>query len=386
MSTIVPPLATCFAAIPDPRHAQGRRHPLVAILLLACVAMLAGARGQSGIADWAKNYGEPWRVRLGFTHAKGPSQSTLHRVFARLCLATLEAQLAHWAQQLFAAFPADADPATDPAAPVPLDGVAMDGKTLRMSARCGATDAHLLSLCSHRLGCVLAQLAVGDKTNEAAASDDLLAMLLLDGVVVTGDAMFTQADIAQTILDGGNDYLLVLKENQPTLLDETVLLFADPDATLASAEETDSHSQRLERRRLTAAPELAGVTDWPGLAQVLRMERRVIDLHTGEVRDETAYALTSLPAERATAGQLLTLWRQHWHIENKVHYVRDVTYGEDEATVRTGNGPQALAALRNTALTLLRRAGETNIAAACRRYAAQPALALAAVGLTPENE
>ncbi len=385
MSTIVPPLAARFAAIPDPRHTQGRRHPLVAILLLACVAMLAGARGQSGIADWAKNYGEPWRVRLGFTHPKGPSQSTLQRVFARISLATLEVQLARWAQELFHALPTDQE-TTDPTAPAPLDGVAMDGKTLRMSARCGASDAHLLSLCSHRLGVVLAQVAVGDKTNEAAASDDLLAMLLLDGVVVTGDAMFTQTGIAQAILDGGNDYLLALKENQPTLLDETTRLFADPDALLTSAEEADSHSQRLEWRRLTAAPELAGVTDWPGLAQVLRMERRVIDLHTGEVRDETAYALTSLPPERATPRQLLTLWRQHWHIENKVHYVRDVTYGEDNATVRTGSGPHVLAALRNTAITLLRRAGETNIAAAGRRYAAQPALALAAVGLTPENE
>lgn len=386
MSAIVPSLAICFSAIPDPRHAQGRRPPLVAILLLACVAMLAGARGQSGIADWAKNYGEPWRARLGFTHAKGPSQSTLQRVFARLSLPTLEAQLARWAQQLFVAFPALVEMPADPAAPVALDGVAIDGKTPRMSARCGAIDAHLFSLCSHRLGCVLGQLAVSDKTNEAAASDDLLAMLLLNGVVITGDAMFAQADIAQTIRDGGNDYLLVLKENQPTLLAETMLLFDDADAVQASAEETDSHSQRLERRRLTAAPELAGVTDWPGLAQVLRMERRVIDVHTGEIRDETAYALTSLPPARATPQQLLTLWRQHWHIENKVHYVRDVTFGEDDSTVRMGNGPHVLAALRNTVIGLHRALEATNIAAACRRYAAQPARALAAVGLTPDNE
>jgi predicted transposase YbfD/YdcC len=386
VSTIVPSLATIFAAIPDPRRAQGRRHSLVALLLLACVAMLAGARGQSGIAEWAQNYGEPWRSRLGFTHPKGPSQSTLQRVFARINLATLEAQLACWAQHLFLALPAQPETTADRAAPAALDGVAMDGKTLRMSARCGARDAHLLSLCSHRLGVVLAQLAVSEKTNEAAASDDLLAMLLLNGVVITGDAMFTQQEIVQTICESGNDYLVVLKENQPTLLAETALLFADPDAVQERAEETDSHSQRLERRRLTAAPELAGVTGWPGLAQVLRMERRVIDLHTGEIRNETAYALTSLPPERATAQQLLRLWRQHWHIENKVHYVRDVTYGEDDSTVRTGSGPHVLAALRNTAITLLRRAGATNIAAACRRYAAQPALALTAVGLALENE
>jgi predicted transposase YbfD/YdcC len=376
VSPIVPSLAAVFATIPDVRHAQGKRHPLVAILLLACVAMLAGARGPSGIADWAKHYGEPWRRRLGFTHPKGPSQSTLQRVFARIAIETLEAQLACWAQQVFVAIlPADTE------ADVP-EGIAMDGKTLRMSARCGAVDAHLLSLCSHRLGFVLAQMAVSDKSNEDAASDDLLATLLLTGMVITADAMFTHADIAQNVLDGENDYLLMVKENQPTLLAEITLLFADPEAVVTSAEESDAHSQRLERRRLSASPELAGVTDWPGIAQVLRMERRVIDLPTGAVREETAYAITSLVPARATPAQLLTLWRQHWHIENKVHYVRDVTFGEDRATVRAGRGPQALAALRNTAISLLRRDGATNIAAACRRYQAQPALALAAVGLT----
>lgn len=196
--------------------------------------------------------------------------------------------------------------------------------------------------------------------------------------------MFTHVDIAQAVLDGKNDYLLMVKENQPTLLAEITLLFADPEAVVASAEAIDAHSQRLERRRLTVSPELTGVTDWPGLAQVLRMERRVIDLPTGEVREETAYAITSLVPARATPAQLLTLWRQHWHIENKVHYVRDVTFGEDASTVRAGRGPQALAAFRNTAISLLRREGATNIAAACRRYQAQPARA--AVGLCRENE
>ncbi len=182
MPPIVPPLAEVFATIPDFRHARGKRHSLSALLLLACVAMLAGARGQSGIADWAKNYGEPWRTHLGFTHPKGPSQSTVQRVFAHIAVETLEAQLACWAQQVFVAIPPP-DTETDVS-----EGVAMDGKTLRMSARCGAVDAHLLSLCSHRLGLVLTQMAVSDKTNEDAASDDLLATLLLTGVVITADA------------------------------------------------------------------------------------------------------------------------------------------------------------------------------------------------------
>ncbi len=374
MSPIVPPLADVFALIPDPRHARGKRHPLVALLLLACVAMLTGARGPSGIADWAKNYGEPWRARLGLTHRKGPSQSTLQRIFAHIAIETVEAQLARWAQQVIAALP--------PTDPTTLDGVAMDGKALRMSARCGASAPHLLSLYSHRLGLVLAQLAVVDKTNEITASDEILARFLLTGAVLTGDAIFTQTAIAQTLLAQGNDYLLVVKENQPTLHDDLATLFADPDAPVQVVEQQDTHSQRIERRRLAVSTELVGYSAWPGLAQALCIERRVTDMHTGQTSVAVAYAVTSLPPERATPLQLLTLWRAHWRIENRLHYVRDVTYGEDRATVRMGVGPQALAAIRNLAIGLLRLAGETNIAAACRRYAAQPALALAAVGIT----
>jgi predicted transposase YbfD/YdcC len=200
--------------------------------------------------------------------------------------------------------------------------------------------------------------------------------------VLTGDALLAQTAIAQTLLDGDNDYLLVVKENQPTLHEDLVTLFADPDAVVQVAEQEDTHSQRRDRRRLAASTELVGYSDWPGLAQALCIERCRVDLRTGKASVETAYAVTSLPPERATPEQLLALWRGHWGIENRLHYVRDVTYGEDRATVRAGRGAQALAALRNVAIGLQRLAGETNIAAGCRRYAAHPALALAAVGLT----
>ncbi len=375
MSLIVPSLVEVFATIPDFRQSRGKRHSLSALLPLACVAMLAGARGQSGIADWAKNYGEPWRARLGFTHPKGPSQSTVQRVFARIAVETLERQLACWMQQVVAALP------NAGGASAALDAAAMDGKTLRMSARCGASDAHLLSLFSHHLGVVLGEVAVADKTNEITASADVLEMLMLTGMVVTGDAMFTQHTIAETILAAGNDYLLAVKENQPTLHEEIVVLFADPDAAVSGAEERSTHRQRIERRRLRASTELVGDTDWPGLAQTLCMERRVTDRRTGETHEEIAYAVTSLAPAHATPAQLLTLWREHRHIENKLHWVRDVTFGEDHSTIRAGGGPQVLAALRNLAIGLLRLAGATNIAAACRRYAAQPALALTTVGL-----
>jgi len=377
MPQIVPPLAAVLADFPDFRDPRGVRHPLLAVLLLSCVAMLCGARGESAIAEWAANYGERWRAPLGFTRPDGPSQSTVQRIFAGIDCDLLENRLGAWAGQVIACCPPPAD------APLPLEAMAIDGKTLRGSAKCGATDAHLLSAFSQRLGVVLGQVAVPDKSNEITAIDALLSQLMLTGWVVTTDALFTQTGIARAISDAGGDYLMEVKGNQPTLHDDLMMLFADPDAACPQAEETRLHGGRIERRVLRASTELTGYTDWPGMAQALCVERRVTRKATGETHAERAYAVTSLAATAATPAQLLTLWREHWHIENKLHWIRDVTFDEDRSTVRAGDIPQVMAALRSTAISAARLHGATNIAAACRRYAAQPALALAAIGLTP---
>jgi len=384
MTAIVPPLADVLTDIPDFRQSQGKRHPLRALLLLAAVAMLCGARSQSAIADWGKHHGPERRKQLGFTHRNPPSQSTVQRLFAHIDVTLLEARLSLWAHRALSHL--------TPAGDVPLlEGIAMDGKQLRMSAHCGAADAHLLSAISQRLGLVLGQVAVADKSNEIPATADLLAMLVLEGTVVTADALLTQRSVSETILDAGGDYLLVVKENQPTLHMEIATLFADPAAPVVVAEQVTTHSQRRERRQVRASTELVGYTDWPGLQQVVCMERWTTNTRTGQTRTDIAYAVTSLAPHRASAGELLRLWREHWHIENKLHWVRGrplgrVTFGEDYSTVRVRRAPQVMAALRNTAIGLHRVLGATNIAAACRHYAADPALALAAVGLSIENE
>lgn len=257
----------------------------------------------------------------------------------------------------------------------------MDGKTLRGSVKAGARDGHLLSALSHRLGLVLAQVAVPDKTNEIGAVETLVAALALDGLLVTTDALLTQRRLAHTILEQRGDYLMVVKENQPATFSAIELLFADPQTSSSTASSLDLHASRIERRWLRASTELAGYLDWSGLAQVLCLEREVTHKRSGVVRRERVYAVTSLPPHRASPGQLLMAWRAHWHIENKLHYVRDVTFDEDRSQVRTGQIPQVMAPLRNTAIGLLRIAKQPNIAAGYRRYAAQPALTLAAVGL-----
>jgi predicted transposase YbfD/YdcC len=375
----VPPLAEVLGQVPDSRRARGKRHPLRAVLVLACVAMLGGARSERAIADWGANYGPEWRRRLGLTHARGPSQPTIHRLLRGIDLGHLEMLLGRWGQQVLACLPPPV--ATDGSRP--LEGIALDGKTLRGSRKRGASDTHLLSAVSQRLGVVLGQVAVADKTNEIPTAPELLLQVALTGRVVTVDALLTQTQLAETILAHGGDYLMVVKDNQPTLAADLATLFADPDAPVRQAEEVSLHGGRCARRRLLASTELVGYVQWPGVQQVLAMERSVVCKRTGELHREWAYAVTSLPPSRATPAQLLTLWREHWAIENKLHYVRDVTFDEDRSGVRAGRVPQAMAALRNAAIGLARLSGQTNIAAACRHFAAQPAHALAALGLPP---
>lgn len=371
----VPSLRDALAEVPEFRQARGRRYELLPVLLLCCVAVMCGCRSQAAIAEWGTNYGERWLMRLGIRRRRGPSQPTLHRIFRGVDCERLEQAVAKWAEQVLNRRRGKGKL---------LEGLAVDGKTLCGSQLQGAEGAHLLSTLSHRLGVVMAQVAVSDHANEIGHADELLQALILEGRVITADALLTQRGVARTILGRGGDYLLAVKENQPQLHEDIALVFEHAHRlgdTIREARSIDQHGGRITERRLRASTALAGYTDWPGHNQVLEMRRAVTEKRSGKVREEVAYAITSLSSERAGPTQLLKLWREHWHVENKLHWVRDVTFGEDRSQVRAGRIPQVMAALRNAAISLLRVCGAENIAAACRRYAAQPALALTAIGL-----
>jgi hypothetical protein len=174
-----------------------------------------------------------------------------------------------------------------------------------------------------------------------------------------------------------------VKENQPSILDALTTLFAlpPPGERFAHVVTRSRHGNRHEVRTLTASAALGGYLDWPGLGQVCRVERTVTG--RGQSTSETAYAITSASPRQVGPRQLLRWWRGHWEIENRLHWVRDVTFTEDRSQVRTGAGPQVMAALRNTAIGTLRRAGHTNIAEATRFYAAHLHASLALLGLLP---
>jgi predicted transposase YbfD/YdcC len=372
------PLIEVFAAIPDFRQPRGTRHPLAAIFALACWAMLCGARSYSAIAEWGRNYGTRIAQALGFTHAT-PCAATLHTIFRHVDREEFEMSLGTWADRVVGSLPA--------APEMPGVAVALDGKTLRGAKKQGAPGTHLFSALAHHVGITLAQHAVDDKTNEITAIEHILHPLVLEGRIVTMDALLTQCHVAQTIVDKGGDYVMIVKENQPRLQADIALVFTLPPVgdRQDTARSVDIGHGHIEQRNLTTSAALVGYSDWPGLAQVFELGRHVIIQKTGEERVEVVYGVTSLSPARATPGRLLALVRGQWQIENQSPWVRDVTFDEDRSQVRCGNIPQVMAALRNTAIGLLRYAGYANIAAACRRLAAQPVQALALIGIEMEN-
>jgi predicted transposase YbfD/YdcC len=213
---------------------------------------------------------------------------------------------------------------------------------------------------------------------ELSLASEVLRALPLAGRLVTGDALYCQRTVCQQILDAGGDYLVIVKANQEKLHDAVALLFAEPPETFARAQQVDQHGDRVEVRRLEASTALAGYLDWPGAVQVCWVERTT--WQKGRVMQESRYAITSRERE---AAELLQRVRGHWAIENRLHWVRDVTLGEDACQVRSGSAPEVLAALRNAVIALLRHAGSTNLAATIRHNAWRSGAALQFLGLQP---
>jgi hypothetical protein len=180
----------------------------------------------------------------------------------------------------------------------------------------------------------------------------------------------------------GGHWLFRLKANQPELYAGTALLFAHPVAAPVVMRQRNRHGDRLEVRELAVSSDLNEWAQWPGLAQVGRLTS--LRRRKGQTTIETSYIITSLSPQQATPAQLLALVRGHWGIENRLHWVRDVTFDEDRCQIRTGAAPQVMAALRNLVIGLFRLSGVRNIAAALRTHAWHAHRAIALV-TTPQG-
>lgn len=355
--------------VPDPRKRRGKRYSWAFLLTVTCMALASGESTVWGIAQWAQLHGPAILAALKAGYGHIPSPSTFYRTLHRVDIEALEAFVTAYGQGIARQM---AEAHTDR-----LRGgtcwhaVAADGKDVRGAAKHGPK-VHLVSLVEHGSGLVLGQRRVPDKAYEPYALSHLLDGRDLTGTVITMDALYTHADMAQQILDQGGHYFMVVKNNQPLLREDIASLFAQEPLPGETRWEHTTHGKghgRLETRRVASSELLNDYLDWPGVGQVVERTCTRVRLADGRASEETSYAITSLGHDQASVEELATLWRAHWTIENRVHYVRDETLGEDRGQIAKGNAPQALAALRNALLTALRARGWDNIAQALRYYA-----------------
>ena len=335
-----------FRDLPDPRQAGKVVYPLDEVLLLCLLAVLAGAEAFTDIARFGTKKLELLRRFRPFRDGT-PAHDHLGDIFA-----TLDAEKF---QQCFVAWVAAQTG-------VPAEVIAIDGKTVRRSfQKKGAKDAiHMVSAFAARQRLVLGQVKVAEKSNEIIAIPRLLDMLAIEGAVVTIDAMGCQREIAKKVIDKKADYVLALKGNQGSLRDDVELFVAEQkangfkDTTVSRDQTVDGDHGRIETRTTTVIHDVAWLQErhnWPGLSGVVIVDStREID---GKTEHETRFYVTSL---LLLATQLGLIVRNHWAVENSLHWVMDMVFRDDECRVRTDHAPANFTTIKHMALNLLRRA------------------------------
>jgi predicted transposase YbfD/YdcC len=342
-----PSIMACFASVEDPRIERSRLHPLPSVLALSLCAVVSGANSFAEIEVYGKSRESWFRSFLDLPHGI-PSHDTLARIFAMLSPKRLEQAFREWVSAV--------------ASLTKGEVVAIDGKTLRRSFQKAGSNAfvHMVSAWAAGNRMVLGQVKTEEKSNEITAIPRLLELLELHGCLVTIDAMGCQKEIAEKILESKADYMLAVKENQPTLAAAVNATFdtalVDPDFAASGCETKDKGHGRTEVRRcwtLDIDSDCGSpFSQWTGLASVVRVEsERTVGTKTSV---ERRHYITS--RDGFTPQEALTASRSHWGIENQLHWVLDIAFREDDCRVRAGNAAENFAVLRHFALNLIRNA------------------------------
>jgi predicted transposase YbfD/YdcC len=358
-----PDLLGRFVAVSDGRSEQGRDHPVAVVLTLCAAAVLGGMRSITGIAGWVADVPAEVLTRLYARPARPPSKTTLWRVLTGADAAAVDAVVGAWLlTQATAATARQRASGSMESAGQGLVAVAVDGKTVRGAVDADGAQMHLLAAATHTDSLVLAQVEVGAKTNEIPMFAPLLDQLTnlgadLSEMVITADALHTQRAHAEYLHAHGAEFVLTVKQNQPTLFAALdALPWAD---TPIAHRDVDTAHGRVTTRTIQILPAPADLP-FPHVNQVWLIERYVTG-PTGTPRSAVAaLGLTSLTHTRAAPEQVATFVRDHWGIES-LHWLRDTVYREDNSTTRTGSGPRVMAALRNLAVGAIHLVGRRDI-------------------------
>jgi len=333
-----------FKDMPDPRQPGKVAYRLDEVLLLALMAVLAGAEGFTDIARFGRKKLDLLQRFLPFANGT-PSHDHLGDIFASLDPAAFRRCFVAWVGAL---------------TKTPVELIAIDGKTSRRSGAKGGKEAiHTVSAFAARQRMVLAQTKVSEKSNEIVAIPALLDMLSIEGAIVTIDAMGCQRAIAQKIIDKKADYVLALKGNQETLQEDVALFVAEQksrgfaDAAVSVNETVDGDHGRIETRRVTVIHDVEWLQErhkWPGLRGVIVVDS-LRETRAGSERETRLY----LTSSNLGAKQLGPTVRQHWSVENSLHWVMDMTFNDDQCRIRTDNAPENFVTLKHMAVNITRR-------------------------------
>jgi predicted transposase YbfD/YdcC len=363
-------LLEVLESVPDPRKKRGVRHRFSAILFVSVCAVVSGARSFAAIAEWAADaVGDAVDDTLRRMGIGAPNASTIRRALSAFTGDGFDTAIGAWLSGRVRAARAGASGRRR------RHAIAVDGKALRGS-RDGEQRARMVMAClDHDSGVTLGQVEIGEKSNEIPMFTTLLDTVAdLTGLVVTADALHAQREHAEYLHGRGAHYVITVKGNQKTLRNQLAGL-PWTDVPIGHRE-TDTGHGRTVTRTYKVVTIAAGII-FPHAAQAVQIVRtRKRKGSTKRASRETVYAVTSLTAAQAQPTELARYIRGHWHVENKLHWVRDVTMGEDASRARTGGGPRMMASLRNLAISLLRLTGHTNIAKAIRRMGRKPKRAI----------
>jgi predicted transposase YbfD/YdcC len=334
-----------FCDLPDPRSRHGRRYPLDALVTIAVCAALCGAEDWSAVAAFGQAKADWFGTFLDLPEGT-PSHDTFDRVFALLDPEAFERCFRRWTAALAGEL---------------AGTVSIDGKTLRRSfdTAAGAAAIHMVSAWAGAHGMVFGQLAVGEKSNEIAAIPKLLELLDIKGCVVTIDAMGCQKHIARSIAERGGEYVLAVKDNQPTLHGGVREAFDRAardgwgDRAHDTHEELDKGHGRIERRTTTITwdrRDLVHAAGWTSVRCLVQARReRTVGTTTTVTTHHYITSMDTRRADRAAAAV-----RAHWEVENRLHWSLDVSFNEDQSRLRKGHGPENMSRLRRLALNALR--------------------------------
>jgi predicted transposase YbfD/YdcC len=364
--------------VPDPRKARGVRHSLTSILVLAAAAVVADSRSFVAIAEWAADAPQ-WLLELagvrfhaGSGRFTAPGESTVRRVLSLVDGDAVDAAIGAWTQ----ARTPDRD------AGEALPAVAVDGKSVAGTfGPAGGSGVHLLAALRHEEGTVVGQRQV-PTGGELAGFAPLLDGIDIAGTVVTADALHTQRGHARYLHERGAHYVFTVKTGWPLVHTQPDTLPWDDMPCLVF---TERGHGRTEVRTIRIAPlgeDGFGDVAFPHARHAFLIERYTTRHTTGRQSAYAALGVTSLTGDQAHPARIAAHLRGHWQIENRLHWVRDVTYREDASHVRTGNAPRVMASLRNLAINALRLAGHTTIATGLRHTARDFTRPLALLGIT----